>query len=295
MAETNFHTNLVNVFIPIQKRHLSPGLVLKQHWLSHTSWMFFVVSGEHQPSMSTDSDTSLIMPVELVLSDVELQSDPEQDDAKSWSAINGAGPHRDNEWTWAKAAQVCNLLFWPHGLHHRKKTARLSSSFGCIALNVFCPQLVLPDWKSHMVLRRMCPLLFWKILTVSISLWDHCQYTPGYSKMNICNASMNAPYICFECLKRFACALTSSSYGPVSDAPCEVSPVLIVYWTLFLHLQICVKSRYSEPRNPARDMVSVSAAVSSDSVSWQCLWITMPQTQVLSAHFVLTKCCHLFR
>lgn len=45
--------------------------------------MFFVVSGEHQPSMSNDSDTSLIMPVELVLSDVELQSDPEQDDVKS--------------------------------------------------------------------------------------------------------------------------------------------------------------------------------------------------------------------
>lgn len=139
------------------------------------------------------------------------------------------------------------------------------------------------------------PLLFWKILTVSTSLWDHCQYTQGYSKINICNASMNAPYICFECLKRFACALTSSSYGPVSDAPCEVSPVLIRCWTLFLHLQICVKSCYSEPRNPAHDMVSVSAAVSSDSVSQQCLWITMPQTQVLSAHFVLTKCCHLFR
>ncbi|XP_073690579.1 RING finger protein 150-like [Garra rufa] len=42
-----------------------------------------IASSEHQPSMSTDSDTSLIMPVELVLSDVELQSDPEQDDIKS--------------------------------------------------------------------------------------------------------------------------------------------------------------------------------------------------------------------
>lgn len=96
-----------------------------------------------------------------------------------------------------------------------------------------------------MVLRRMFLLLFWKILTVSTSLWDHCQYTPGYSKMNICNASMNAPYICFECLKRFACALTSSSYAPVSDTACEVSPVLIVCWTLFLHLQICDVSNHA--------------------------------------------------
>ncbi len=118
--------------------HLSPGLVLKQHWLSHTSWMFFDVSGEHQPSMSTDSDTSLIMPVELVLSDVELQSDQEQDDAKSWSAINGAGPHRDNEWTWAKAAQVCNLLFWPLGLHHRKKNGLL-----VLFLWLYCAQCLL--------------------------------------------------------------------------------------------------------------------------------------------------------
>ncbi|KAF4118322.1 RING finger protein 150a isoform X2 [Onychostoma macrolepis] len=42
-----------------------------------------IASSEHQPSMSTDSDTSLIMPVELALSDIDLQSDPEQDDAKS--------------------------------------------------------------------------------------------------------------------------------------------------------------------------------------------------------------------
>ncbi|ROL46581.1 RING finger protein 150 [Anabarilius grahami] len=42
-----------------------------------------IASSEHQPSISNDSDTSLIMPVELVLSDVELQSDPGQDDVKS--------------------------------------------------------------------------------------------------------------------------------------------------------------------------------------------------------------------
>ncbi|XP_043091369.1 RING finger protein 150a isoform X1 [Puntigrus tetrazona] len=42
-----------------------------------------IASSEHQPSMSTDSDTSLIMPVELVLSGADPQSDPEQDDAKS--------------------------------------------------------------------------------------------------------------------------------------------------------------------------------------------------------------------
>ncbi|XP_016415650.1 RING finger protein 150-like [Sinocyclocheilus rhinocerous] len=42
-----------------------------------------IASSEHQPSMSADSDTSLIMPVELVLSDVELQSNPEQDEVKS--------------------------------------------------------------------------------------------------------------------------------------------------------------------------------------------------------------------
>ncbi|KAK7161217.1 hypothetical protein R3I94_004030 [Phoxinus phoxinus] len=42
-----------------------------------------IASSEHQPSMSNDSDTSLIMPVELVPSEVELQSDPEQDDVKS--------------------------------------------------------------------------------------------------------------------------------------------------------------------------------------------------------------------
>ncbi|XP_016145405.1 RING finger protein 150-like [Sinocyclocheilus grahami] len=42
-----------------------------------------ITSHQHQPSMSADSDASLIMPVELVLSNVELQSDPEQDDVKS--------------------------------------------------------------------------------------------------------------------------------------------------------------------------------------------------------------------
>ncbi|XP_077102038.1 RING finger protein 150a [Siphateles boraxobius] len=42
-----------------------------------------IASSEHQPPMSNDSDTSLITPVELVPSEVELQSDPEQDDVKS--------------------------------------------------------------------------------------------------------------------------------------------------------------------------------------------------------------------
>ncbi|XP_051982889.1 RING finger protein 150a [Xyrauchen texanus] len=41
-----------------------------------------IASSEHQPSLSIDSDTSLIMPVELVLSDVELQSEPEHEDVK---------------------------------------------------------------------------------------------------------------------------------------------------------------------------------------------------------------------
>lgn len=109
---------------------------------------------------------------------------------------------------------------------------------------LYCTQCLLSQacvtrLESHMVLQRMFPLLFWKILTVSTSLWDHCQYTPGYSKMNLCNASVNAPYICFECVKRFVCAVTSSSYGPVSDAPCEVSPVLNVCRTLFLLLLKC--------------------------------------------------------
>lgn len=40
--------------------------------------------GEHQPPLSSDSDTSLILPVEVSLSDVELSAEAEQEEAKSW-------------------------------------------------------------------------------------------------------------------------------------------------------------------------------------------------------------------
>lgn len=51
-----------------------------------------VFSGEQQPSVSHDSDTSLIMPVELVLSDMDLQSEPEpeHEDVKSCEGAVGA-------------------------------------------------------------------------------------------------------------------------------------------------------------------------------------------------------------
>ncbi|XP_055060344.1 RING finger protein 150a isoform X3 [Misgurnus anguillicaudatus] len=42
-----------------------------------------VTVGEQQPSVSHHSDTSLIMPVEMILSDVDLQSEPELEDVKS--------------------------------------------------------------------------------------------------------------------------------------------------------------------------------------------------------------------
>ncbi len=171
---------------------------------------------------------------------------------------------------------MCNLLVWPH--HCKKKhlacplpLAVLRSMSSVLSL---CYQTGKATWSYEGWLSQH-PYGITSSIHQDIPKW-------------ICNASMNAPYICFECLKRFACALTSSSYGPVWDAPCEVSPVLSVCWTLFLHLQICDVSN-SDPRSPAHDTVSVSAAVSS--VSRQCLWITMPQTQVLS----LIKSRHLFR
>lgn len=236
MAETNVHTNLVNVFTPVQKRHLSPGLALKQHWFSHTSWMFFVVSGEHQPSMSTDSDTSLIMPVELVLSGVELQSDPEQDNVKSWSAINGAGAQQNDKRTRAKQHRCTTSSFDLMVSITAKKNGSL-----VLFLWLYCIQCLL-SWacvtrleKPHGPTKDVSGKLW--LFQLPYGKWASIhQDIPKW----ICNAS-----ICFECLKRFACALTSSSYGPVSDAPCEVSPVLIVCWTLFLHLQICDVSNHA--------------------------------------------------
>lgn len=159
-------------------------------------------------------------------------------------------------------------------------SACLFSSSGCIALNVFCPKLVLPDWKSHMVLQTMFPK---NVDCFNFPMGSLPVYTRIFQNEYICNASV-------KCVKQFVCAVTSSSCGPVSDAPCEVSPVL------FLHLSqmLCFSSHHSEPRNPAHDTMSVSAALSSHNVSQHCLSITMPQMQILSAHFVLTKCCHLF-
>ncbi|KAA0722066.1 RING finger protein 150 [Triplophysa tibetana] len=46
-------------------------------------------SSEQQPSGCHDSDTSLIMPVELVLSDMDLQSEPEHEDVKSCEVAVG--------------------------------------------------------------------------------------------------------------------------------------------------------------------------------------------------------------
>ncbi|KAK1791948.1 hypothetical protein P4O66_013921 [Electrophorus voltai] len=42
-----------------------------------------IASSEHQPPLSSDSDTSFFLPVEVVLSDVELSADIEQDEVKS--------------------------------------------------------------------------------------------------------------------------------------------------------------------------------------------------------------------
>ncbi|KAK3573265.1 hypothetical protein QTP86_019235 [Hemibagrus guttatus] len=42
-----------------------------------------IASSEHQPPLSSDSDTSLILPVEVSLSDVELSAEAEQEEAKS--------------------------------------------------------------------------------------------------------------------------------------------------------------------------------------------------------------------
>ncbi|KAF4090776.1 hypothetical protein AMELA_G00054990 [Ameiurus melas] len=42
-----------------------------------------IASSEHQPPLSSDSDTSLILPLEVSLSDVELSAEAEQEEAKS--------------------------------------------------------------------------------------------------------------------------------------------------------------------------------------------------------------------
>ncbi|KAM9476595.1 RING finger protein 150a [Clarias gariepinus] len=42
-----------------------------------------IASSEHQPPLSSDSDTSLILPVEVSLSDIELSAEADQDEAKS--------------------------------------------------------------------------------------------------------------------------------------------------------------------------------------------------------------------
>ncbi|XP_027001748.1 RING finger protein 150a isoform X2 [Tachysurus fulvidraco] len=42
-----------------------------------------IASSEHQPPLSSDSDTSLILPVEVSLSDVELSAEAEQEESKS--------------------------------------------------------------------------------------------------------------------------------------------------------------------------------------------------------------------
>ncbi|XP_076830086.1 RING finger protein 150a [Brachyhypopomus gauderio] len=42
-----------------------------------------IASSEHQPPLSSDSDTSLILPAEVVFSDIELSAEAEQEEAKS--------------------------------------------------------------------------------------------------------------------------------------------------------------------------------------------------------------------
>ncbi len=138
--------------------------------------------------MSTDSDTSLIMPVELVLSDVELPSDPEQHDAKSWSTINGAGPQRDDKRTRAGTGVQPPCLT----SSLQKKLAVLHSMSSVLSL---CYQTGKATWSYEGWLSQH-PYGITSSIHQDIPKW-------------ICNASMNAPYICFECLKRFACALTA--------------------------------------------------------------------------------------
>lgn len=50
--------------------------------------LFFLLSDEQEPAVSSDSDISLIMAMEVGLSDVELSTDPDCEEVKSWKKGN---------------------------------------------------------------------------------------------------------------------------------------------------------------------------------------------------------------
>lgn len=156
--------------------------------------------GEHQPPLSSDSDTSLILPLEVSLSDVELSAEAEQEEAKSWVAQPGCyrgtasegapmelniDQDQDGGGGIKRKQNEHEQYFPPYGLVESQKKKGLHISLSLVTPGrswcLFFISFALPHWKKHTEFQdaRFDSSAFSNFLVGSLPLYTHI-FQSGY-------------------------------------------------------------------------------------------------------------------